>query len=279
MRSNKEAKKIIEKRKNLIKKILELQGKHPYEIENAIFYEDKVCNNPVKLVTPEDSEDITICVKRYKALDDFDLKQVKKGDVLYLQDKEALELINSGLIEPIFDDMECIGSEIFNGIICYAFKRTYSPFLDTEGYITVKIDPSANRALIHYFIDRMLDIVNNYPEIINEKAKKKIRKETIDAIDVWQLKRLRYTFKEIAKQLKISEATVKKRYYRAYELIYRKKYNPAVYKKPEIKKEYLKNYCEICKIRDSCTELCPDVIAYVEQDTKYLREYLPEKHI
>jgi hypothetical protein len=104
--------------------------------------------------------------------------------------------------------------------------------------------------------------------------KRKFRPEQNKALEVWAERRLRKPFKQIAKKLKIKEPACKKMFYKAYELLYGKKYNPADYEKPEIKKRYLKRECGTCKDA-TCNVLCPDVIKFVNQDNReYLREYL-----
>jgi hypothetical protein len=77
-----------------------------------------------------------------------------------------------------------------------------------------------------------------------------------------------------------NSATVKKQFYRSFELIYSKKFNPNDYQKPEIKAEYLKRECSTCLEYSTCKDLCPDVLSYADQDTKpYLRERLGDQPI
>ena len=72
---------------------------------------------------------------------------------------------------------------------------------------------------------------------------------------------------------KFAKDAAKKKFYRAYELIYGKKYNSDEYERPLIKKQYMKRYCNTCEQRPACKEPCPDVIGYVDQDSKnYQRE-------
>ena len=140
--------------------------------------------------------------------------------------------------------------------------------IDKEGYIYFKVKPTAPRFLLYELIDKYIDLYAP-TKIKNEK----FRKEGIDALKIWMERKLRKPFKQISKIFNISVSTAKKRYYRAYEILHDKKYNPAFYKKPEIKKEYLGKECSSCKERETCEDLCPDVILLVGQDTKdYQRE-------
>lgn len=85
---------------------------------------------------------------------------------------------------------------------------------------------------------------------------------------VWDLRALRKTFPHIQGVTGMDKDAAKKKYYRAYELIYGKEYDPAKYERPEIKKRYLKRCCATCEQQPTCKELCPDVIGYVDQDIK-----------
>lgn len=95
---------------------------------------------------------------------------------------------------------------------------------------------------------------------------KRFRSEQLKALEVWEFRRARKTFPQIAKILNIKEPTAKKRFYKAYELLFGRKYNPSDYEKPEIKKKYLRRTCKTCKERQTCTDLCPDVIEFVGQE-------------
>ena len=116
-------------------------------------------------------------------------------------------------------------------------------------------------------VERILDI---------HLGKKKTRLAWLPKWDlykkVWDARRQRKNYHVIAKELGLKKDAVRKMYYRAYEIIYQKKFDTANYEKIEIKKEYLKRVCETCPERETCTELCPDVIDFVEQDTAYQRE-------
>jgi radical SAM protein with 4Fe4S-binding SPASM domain len=96
----------------------------------------------------------------------------------------------------------------------------------------------------------------------------RIRNEQLKALNVWEARRSRESFKEIAKELGIKETIAKKRFYSAYELIYGEKYDTAKFEKPVIKKAYLKRVCYTCKVRPSCKDPCPDVIDFANQDSK-----------
>lgn len=103
--------------------------------------------------------------------------------------------------------------------------------------------------------------------------KSRQRKETWAHLNVWNMRRQKGNFSEISKKLGITIDAAKKSFYRAYELTQHKKYDPDVFKKLwEIKKSDLENPCETCPQKADCTELCPDVLRFVDQDYVELRE-------
>lgn len=145
---------------------------------------------------------------------------------------------------------------------------TDAGILDDNGNIYIKVNTKAQRYIIHYLIDQYLDRYGLKPDT-------RFRTEQTEALRVWEERRLRKPFSQIARELNCNMPTVKKRFYRAYQLIYGREYNPANYEKPEIKKKYLEKTCATCNEKSACKDLCPDVFNYVNQDTKpYQRELL-----
>ena len=148
------------------------------------------------------------------------------------------------------------------------YEPIYSVKRNNNDTITLTINLLYPNDLICHELCKVLK--QNLPS-----KKGRYRKEHIGAIMVWKGRKLRKPFKQIAKEENIKEPACKKRFYKAYELVYDKKYDPAYYEKPQVKKEYLKKTCNSCKERPTCKDPCPDIIAFVEQDTKnYQREIL-----
>ena len=88
------------------------------------------------------------------------------------------------------------------------------------------------------------------------------------------MRRKKKDYPEISRVLNIKESTAKMAFSRAHILIEGRPYDPEAYKLQyaEIKKTDLPNPCETCPIRETCTELCPDVLAFVAQDEINQRE-------
>lgn len=142
-------------------------------------------------------------------------------------------------------------------------------------YIGISLDASKDK--VKEDMERLLN-KHIRPKIDKGDAKRRLDKFKSYLI-VWDERRLRKPFKQIAKGLNTKEPACKKMFYKTYELIYGKKYNPADYKKPKIKKEYLKRECNTCKEKPTCKDLCPDVIKFVNQDTKPYQRELTSKYV
>jgi hypothetical protein len=184
-----------------------------------------------------------------------ELEEIKRIGNLKKWNWDHLPAITSLMIEYPFSPV-------------YSFKDTFDP----KGSINFTIKKDTPRYIIHRLVDEILDRDNNVP--LRFSAKKRFRKETLDALKIFEEKRLRKSFPQIAGEYNIKESTVKARYYRAYQILFKKKFNPRDFEKPEIKKEYLKRHCGNCTVYNTCDEICPDVAHLVNQDTAYLREKL-----
>jgi len=94
------------------------------------------------------------------------------------------------------------------------------------------------------------------------------RKETWRHLKVWKLRKKRQSFSNIANQLDISVDVAKKSFARAFELTQGKKYDPELYRREAwaVKMNELARTCDVCPDRSTCVELCPDMLAFVDQD-------------
>ncbi|MDA8179569.1 MAG: hypothetical protein M0T69_08545 [Deltaproteobacteria bacterium] len=110
---------------------------------------------------------------------------------------------------------------------------------------------------------------------------KRTRDEAWRYLEVWKLRRLKKNFPCISLEMKISPDSAKKSFYRAYELIEGRTYDPLVFRKlyRKIKKEELSRECGECpdSVRRTCGSsgnLCPEMAAFVAQDDVPLQERL-----
>lgn len=102
----------------------------------------------------------------------------------------------------------------------------------------------------------------------------RFRKEATEQLAVWNLRKKRIPFREIAKTQRLTEDLAKKRFYRAYELTQLKPYDPVRFAKTSktIKKADLPKDCQNCPDRKTCTILCPEHLRYADQDHIKQRE-------
>ncbi|MFZ7126366.1 MAG: hypothetical protein ACOWWM_09475 [Desulfobacterales bacterium] len=114
----------------------------------------------------------------------------------------------------------------------------------------------------------------NYAEW--EQDNTRFRHEAWQQLRVWKLRRQRKTYTEIVKKTGLNLPAAKKAFTRAYELIEGRRYDPELFKLDyrEIVSGELGRTCEACPLRGTCTELCPDVLIFVDQDQKPLSEML-----
>ncbi len=107
-----------------------------------------------------------------------------------------------------------------------------------------------------------------------EPDNSRFRSEAWQALKVWRLRRERKTYKEISRILRIGLQAAKMAFRRAYELIEDKPYNPEAFKRENlpVSVSELARTCLNCPIKNTCVELCPDMLRYVEQDTVSQRE-------
>jgi len=97
----------------------------------------------------------------------------------------------------------------------------------------------------------------------------RLRAEAWTHLKVWKLRRKKLSFSEIALELKLTEDTAKKSFYRAYELTQGRKYNPDMLKREVwlIRKNELKKTCDNCPDRKTCVVLCPEILRFIDQET------------
>jgi len=114
---------------------------------------------------------------------------------------------------------------------------------------------------------------NDYQTWEADRTRK--RKEAWKQLNIWRERRKRRPMGDIADRLGMTEDACRKAYYRAYELTQGRPYH---YKDVRaIRLDELPRTCADCPHREACGKtgsLCPDALAYIEQDQTYLRESL-----
>ena len=102
------------------------------------------------------------------------------------------------------------------------------------------------------------------------------RAEAWDQLKVWRLRKERIPFSEIARSLGTTEDAAKKAFYRAYERTQARPYDPSRYRQDgqKINTWDLTKSCQVCPNRRTCTELCPEILRFVDQDFTARKETL-----
>ena len=102
------------------------------------------------------------------------------------------------------------------------------------------------------------------------------RVEVEQALNVWRLRCKKKTYREIARTLEIKEPAAKKAFRRAFELIEKTPYDPYVFRREtsKVKLSSLQDVCGACLNRNTCRELCPEALRFVNQDEVKQRELL-----
>ncbi len=112
----------------------------------------------------------------------------------------------------------------------------------------------------------------NYAQWKPDKSRE--RPEVWKQLKIWRMRKERISFSEIAKGLKITEDTAKKSFYKAYERTQGRPYKPDKYRKngQKINNWDLTKTCQTCPDRGSCSELCPEIMRFVNQDDGSIKE-------
>jgi hypothetical protein len=150
------------------------------------------------------------------------------------------------------------------------------------------VDLSRKKGEILEEFKKFLDVVDKFrkrPEdLYNDQWEKKYtqwkpdksreRPEVWKQLKIWRMRKERISFSEIAKGLKITEDAAKKSFYKAYERTQGRSYDPDKYRKDgqKINKWDLTKTCQTCPDRRSCSELCPEIMRFVDQDDGSIKE-------
>jgi len=164
------------------------------------------------------------------------------------------------------------------------------PVFDGEENLIIKINLKADKdALIAKIIEQI-----DYYQYFVSKSKSRITYDRIvNKWKVWDIYNQTKSFKKTAEKIiekvafrvrslnnigyeaefikLINISTVRKAYYRAFELVHGEKFDPERHKPTKLPIR-LRKTCDKCPERPNCEALCPEVLKYVSQDEKYQRE-------
>ncbi len=204
----------------------------------------------------------------------------------FIEEKEIVEVLyptdNRGLSED----------ELNKGL-----KPLYLPipvFKNGDDLI-VKINLKADKEVI---LKELIECLKYYQYFIPRTKSRMTPDRKVDKWEVWDAYNQTKSFEKVVQKLnaraanymrflndigitakappKLNVSTVRKAYYRAFELAHGEKFDPNKHK-PEKLPIKLRRTCDKCPERATCQALCSEVMENVKQEEKYQREFpLPE---
>lgn len=209
------------------------------------------------------------------------------GSAFFINKNEVVEVIYPSEYKNLTED---------------EFKREKRPrFLTIPVFkngddLIVKIDLKADNEII---LKDFIKCLKYYQYFIKTNKSRMALDRKVDKWEVWDAYNQTKTFKKVVHKLnnlaanyvrilndmginekappKLDISTVRKAYYRAFELVHGEKFDPEKHK-PEKLPIKLKRTCDKCPEYSTCKALCPEVLEYAEQDKKYQREAPKPEH-
>ena len=160
------------------------------------------------------------------------------------------------------------------------FREKYKPPREINLKIDLDSDVSNLLEWAEFYIKGMKSLREDFiPEV--KEVRYRFEDDFI-CLEIWDLQKKYKNYEKTReilckeKNIPMNYDTVRKKYYRAYELIYGEEYNPEEFKKnnSEILKITLTKNCSNCSEKPTCKQLCPDVLNYVKQDEVKPKEKL-----
>jgi hypothetical protein len=102
------------------------------------------------------------------------------------------------------------------------------------------------------------------------------RSEAWHQLKVWRMRKERIPYSEIARAMGITQDAAKKALYKAYERTQGRAYEPGRYRKDGQKLNTwdMTKTCQTCPVRRTCSELCPEILRFADQDYTGRKESL-----
>ena len=201
----------------------------------------------------------------------------------FIEEKEIMEVIYPTEYRYLRED------ELEEGI-----KPLYLPIpvFKNGDELIIKIDLKADKEVI---VNKFIEQLNYYHYFIPRTKSRMTPDRKVNKWEVWNAYNQTKSFEKVLQRLnaratnymrlfndiditvkappKINVSTIRKAYYRAFELVYEEKFDPEKHK-PEKLPIKLRRTCNKCPEYSTCEALCPEALEYVTQDEKYQRETL-----
>jgi hypothetical protein len=139
----------------------------------------------------------------------------------------------------------------------------YAGRLKAQRYMLLNIDLTKSKDRIMAEVE---DFINDYAKYTDKPTGRNKPGAKINRYLTWDEFIITRNLNEVARKYHVDPSTVRKAYYRAVEDITGKRYDPDEHSKRHIQKEQLEKYCEFCDERDTCTDVCPYILGYVDSE-------------
>lgn len=219
-------------------------------------------------------------------------KEYPLSDILALLNPECdLKQIPNDLVSllpRLFDKSSILELPRTDRLVMYGLKenghRSLNPY-EKILFIDLRKKKAQLKKEFEDFIDRELDhqrtalqikrgCSETWKEIkrfgfdLWEPDTRRNREEVQRHLTVWELRKKKKSFPEIAAQLKLTQDNAKKSFYRAYELTQGKDYDRETFDTAIVRlhSSEVQKTCDTCPDRNACTIPCPQVSAYVDRD-------------
>jgi hypothetical protein len=149
-------------------------------------------------------------------------------------------------------------------------RAHYERKLRDEQFLTLEIDLSQKK---EYIMNEIENIIDEYSRYVSKDNSRDMPERTINRFFVWDEHIRSKSFETIAEENHCNVSTVEKAFKRAFRDIMDRDYDPnAQQDKYVISKAQLNVMCEVCPNLKNCDTICPDIEAFLEQDSHAVKD-------
>ncbi len=164
------------------------------------------------------------------------------------------------------------------------------PLFSNGDELIIKIKLKADKDAI---VTKIIQQIDYYQYFVSKSKSRITSDRNVDKWKVWDIYNQTKSFKKTAEKLNaiianrlkflngigikeeapqpVIVSTVRKAYYRAFELVHGEKFDPLRHKPTKLPVK-LRRSCDKCPEYATCKALCQDALEYVSQDEKYQRD-------
>jgi len=208
----------------------------------------------------------------------FNIPKHSESD-FFIEQKEIVEVIYPTEYRDLTED------EVKRGVMP---RFLPIPIFSNGDELILKIDLTADKDNI---LENIIEKLNYYQWFVFRENSRMTSDRKVDKWKVYDTYNQTKSFKKVVQKLnaravryvilndkgmvkapqKLNISTVRKAYYRAFELVYNEKYDPEKHN-PKRLPVKLRRTCDKCPEYATCKALCPEVREYALQEEKYQRD-------